>query len=298
MNNKLSVLGLLSLVLAMLVWASSFIALKEAMSDIGPFTVIFLRMIIASLCFVYFIKSFLKYEFSKKDIKYILLLALFEPCLYFIFEAKALQNTSASQAGMITSVMPLITAMFAGVLLKELITRKLIFGSLLAMIGVIYLSINANETLSAPNPMLGNFLEFCAMICGALYTIVARYLSSKYSAIFITAIQSFVGALFFFPFFLYEYTSMEMVFSKEAVLLIFYLGIVVTLGGYGLYNFALTKIPASKAAIFINLIPVFTLLLAFILLKENISNSQLIASAVILAGVAISQMPSLKVKEV
>lgn len=297
MNNKLNFIGLSSLILAMIVWASSFIALKAAMTDIGPFTVIFLRMLIASACFIYFIKSFLQYKFTKKDIKYIFLLAIFEPCLYFIFEAKALQNTSASQAGMITSVMPLITAIFAGVLLKELITRKLIFGSLLAMIGVIYLSVNANESISAPNPMLGNFLEFCAMVCGAGYTIVARYLSSKFSAIFITAIQSFIGAVFFFPFFIYEYTSMEMIFSQEAVLWIFYLGIVVTLGGYGLYNFALTKITASKAAIFINLIPVFTLLLAYIILKENITSSQLIASAVILAGVAISQMPSLKAKK-
>lgn len=296
MNNKLSLSGLSSLILAMLVWASSFIALKTAIVDIGPFTVIFLRMLIASLCFVYFIKSFFKYEFSKKDIKYILLLALFEPCLYFIFEAKALQNTSASQAGMITSVMPLITAMFAGVLLKELITRKLILGSLLAMIGVIYLSLNASETTSAPNPMLGNFLEFCAMICGAGYTIVARYLSSKYSAIFITAIQAFIGAIFFFPFFIYEYNSMEMTFTNNALLCILYLGVVVTLGGYGLYNYALTKVTASKAAIFVNLIPIFTMFLAFLILKEEISSSQLIASLVILLGVFVSQMPSLKRK--
>jgi drug/metabolite transporter (DMT)-like permease len=297
MNNKLNVIGLSSIILAMIVWASSFIALKSAMIDIGPFTVIFLRMIIASLCFVYFIKSFFKYNFSKKDIKYILLLGLFEPCLYFIFEAKALQYTSASQAGMITSVMPLITAIFAGYLLKEIITRKLILGSLLAMIGVIWLSVNANTTHTAPDPMLGNFLEFCAMACGAGYTIVAKYLSEKYSAIFITAVQAFMGAVFFFPLFLYEYNTMEMNFTSEALLWILYLGVVVTLGGYGLYNFALTKIDASKAAIFVNLIPIFTMLLAFIILKEVLSPTQLIASAVILVGVGISQMPTLKIKK-
>lgn len=297
MNNKLNVIGLSSIILAMIVWASSFIALKSAMIDIGPYTVIFLRMIIASLCFVYFIKSFFKYDFSKKDIKYILLLGLFEPCLYFVFEAKALQYTSASQAGMIASVMPLITAIFAGYLLKEIITRKLILGSLLAMIGVIWLSVNASTTHTAPNPMLGNFLEFCAMACGAGYTIVAKYLSEKYSAIFITAVQAFIGAVFFFPLFLYEYNTMEMTFTSEALLWILYLGVVVTLGGYGLYNFALTKIDASKAAIFVNLIPIFTMLLAVIILKEVLSPTQLIASAVILVGVGISQMPTLKIRK-
>lgn len=152
--------------------------------------------------FLYFIKSFLKYEFTKSDIKYILLLALFEPCLYFIFEAKALLYTSASQAGMITSLMPLLTAMAAGYFLKEIISRKLIFGSLIAMIGAVWLSVQATTTVSAPNPMLGNFLEFCAMVCAAGYTIVTRYLVEKYSALFITAIQAFIGAIFFFPFFL------------------------------------------------------------------------------------------------
>jgi len=218
-----------------------------------------------------------------------MLLAIFKPCLYFIFEAKALQFTSASQARIITSTMPLITAVMAGYLLGEIITKKLIIGSLISMIGVVWLSLNAITTVQSPNPILGNFLEFCAMICGAGYTIAARYLGNKFSAIFITAIQSFIGAIFFFPLFIYEYNTLDMIFSMDAILWIFYLGIVVTLGGYGLYNFALTKIPASKAAIFINLIPIFTLLLAYLILNESLTLTQILASFIILLGVFISQ---------
>ena len=290
MSKNFNLLGLFSIIFAMFIWASSFIALKSAMADLGEFTVIFLRMLIASFCFLYFIKGFLKYEFTKDDIKYILLLALFEPCLYFIFEAKALLYTSASQAGMITSLMPLITAMFAGYFLKEIVSRQLIFGSLIAMIGAVWLSVQGTTTASAPDPMLGNFLEFCAMVCGAGYTIVARYLVEKYSALFITAIQAFIGAIFFFPFFIYEYFTKPMVFTTEAMSWVLYLGVVVTLGGYGLYNFALTKIEASKAAMFINLIPIFTLVLAFLILGEELSPAELIASLTILSGVILSQI--------
>jgi len=274
----------------MFIWASSFIALKSAMQDLGEYTVIFIRMVTASLCFLYFIKDFLKYDFTKSDIKYIFLLALFEPCFYFIFEAKALLYTSASQAGMITSLMPIITAMAAGFFLKEIITRKLIFGSLIAMFGAVWLSVQATTSFSAPNPMLGNFLEFCAMVCAAGYTIVARYLSNKYSALFITAIQVFIGAVFFFPFFIYEISTSHMQFTIEALSWSVYLGIVVTLGGYGLYNFALTKIEASKAAVFIYLIPIFTVLLAYLFLGEQLSSKELIASGLILIGVFISQL--------
>lgn len=290
MSKSFNLIGLLSIIFAMFIWGSSFIALKSAMADLGEFTVIFLRMLIASCCFLYFIKGFLKYEFTKDDIKYILLLALFEPCLYFIFEAKALLYTSASQAGMITSLMPLITAMSAGYFLKEIVSRQLIFGSLIAMVGAVWLSVQATTTASAPNPMLGNFLELCAMVCGAGYTIVTRYLVEKYSALFITAIQAFIGAIFFFPFFLYEISFTNMNFTIEALSWILYLGVVVTLGGYGLYNYALTKLEASKAAMFINLIPIFTLLLAFLILGEELSFEELIACATILSGVILSQI--------
>ncbi len=297
MSKNFNLLGLATVTFAMLIWASSFIALKSAMVDLGEYTVIFLRMFVASLCFLYFIKSFLKYDFTKSDLKYILLLAIFEPCLYFIFEAKALLYTSASQAGMITSLMPLITAIAAGYFLKEIISRQLIFGSLIAMIGAVWLSVQATTTVNAPDPMLGNFLELCAMACGAGYTIVTRYLIDKYSALFITAIQAFIGAIFFFPFFIYELAFDEMVFSFEAIAWTIYLGVVVTLGGYGLYNFSLTKIEASKAAMFINLIPVFTLILAFLILNEKLSTQELIASATILTGVIISQISVKKFKK-
>lgn len=289
MTKNFSFIGILSLIFAMFIWASSFIALKAAMQDVGPFTVIFLRMLIASLCFVYFIKSFLKYDFSKKDIKFILLLALFEPCLYFVFESRALQLTTASQAGMITSLMPIITAMAAGYFLKEIITKQIIFGSFIAMSGAIWLSLQGTSSFDAPNPLLGNFLELLAMICGAGYTITARYLSDKYSALFMTAIQVFIGAIFFTPLFLYEYFTSEIHISMKSFLWIAYLGVVVTLAGYGLYNYALTKIEASKASIFVYLIPVFTLILAYFILNETLSILEFVACFVILLGVFISE---------
>ena len=289
MTKDFSFIGILSLIFAMFIWASSFVALKSAMNDLGPFTVIFFRMLVASLCFLYFIKGFLKYDFSKKDIKFILLLALFEPCLYFIFESKALQLTSASQAGMITSLMPIITAMVAGYFLKEIISKQMIFGSLIAMGGAIWLSLQGTSSIDAPNPLLGNFLEFLAMLCAAFYTVTVRYLSDRYSALFITAIQVFIGTVFFIPLFLYEYINIGLNMTVESFLWVAYLGVVVTLGGYGLYNYALTKIEASKASIFIYLIPVFTLFLAYFMLNEKLSSLEFIACFIILFGVFISE---------
>ena len=279
------------LISAMMVWASSFIALKSAISSLGSMSVIFGRMLSASLIFIFFIKSFLKLNFSKEDIKYIAIMVFLEPCLYFIFEAKALEYTSASQAGMLTSMMPLVTAIGAGFILKEKITKRLILGALLAILGAIWLSFSTQSSNIASNPILGNFLEFMAMICGAGYAISIRKLSEKFSALFLTAIQSFAGAIFFFPFFLWEYNTQEIHFELNAILWTLYLGIVVTLGGYGLFNLALSRVEASKASVYVNLIPVFTLLLAYLILGEKMKFVELIASAIILFGVIITQIP-------
>lgn len=297
-QQKIDFIGIVFLLTAMLTWASSFIALKAAIGPIGPMSVVFGRMVIASLCFVYFIPQFSKLPFTKKDVKYILLLTLFEPCFYFIFEAKALQLTTASQAGMITSMMPLMTAIAAGFVLKETITPKVLLGSLLAVIGAVWLSLGAQSSEHASNPLLGNFLEFCAMICGAWYAISVRYLSQKFSALFLTAIQAFVGTIFFAPLSAYEYFTLPaMHFNLEVLGWIVYLGIVVTLGGYGMFNLALSRIEASRASVFVNLIPVFTVLLAYLFLGEVLSPTEMMASMVIFSGIIISQMPSFKAKE-
>lgn len=287
----MNLFGAFILTIAMFIWGSSFIALKIAMFDLGAFTVIFFRMLIATSCFVYFVKSFLKFQFTKRNTQLLLLLAFFEPCLYFIFEAKALQLTTVSQAGMITSLLPIIVGVAAGYFLKEKITIRLILGALIALSGAILLSSNASVTTDAPNPILGNFFEFLAMACGAGYTIVARYLTKEFPALFITAFQVFIGVLFFFPMFIYELNTIDMNYSFNAIASLFYLGVVVTLAGYGLYNYALTKIEASKAAIFIYLIPIFSLILANLILNEKISLKELIASLIILIGVFVSEFP-------
>jgi drug/metabolite transporter (DMT)-like permease len=66
--------------------------------------------------------------------------------------------------------------------LEELISKQFIFGSILAVFGAIWLSLEATSSITAPNPILGNFLEFLAMACAAGYTIVAFYRYDIFSA--------------------------------------------------------------------------------------------------------------------
>jgi len=278
-----------ALLAAMLLWASSFIALKLSFSGYDPRLVIFGRMAVATVCFFPIIGRLKGNRYRKGDIKYILFMALCEPCLYFIFEAKALENTTASQAGMITAMLPLLVALTAGLFLKEKISRRTVFGFALAIGGAAWLSVGARPSEHAPHPVLGNFLEFLAMVCATGYTISLKHLAERYNPFFLTALQAFAGSIFYLPVLFMPATIFPARLDPLATLCIVYLGSFVTIGAYGLYNLGVSKIPANQAAAFVNLIPVFTVFLGWLILDETFTSVQFLASALVIGGVFISQ---------
>ena len=291
-RSATSWLPIAGLILAMLLWGSSFVALKIAFRDYHPMVVIFGRMLVASLCFLYFIPSFCKLNFTRQDIKHLLLMSAFEPCLYFIFEAKAIENTTASQAGMITAMLPLMVAVSAWLVLKERITRQALIGFFIAVLGALWLSLAGEQSEFAPNPTLGNFYEFLAMVCAAGYTIVLKHLTARFPVSFLTASQAFIGAVFFLPFMFLPETNLPEAFMPIPVLATVYLGVVVTLFAYGLYNYGVSQIPANQAAGFINLIPVFSVLLGMLILGETMNFWQWCACGLVFSGVLISRRGS------
>lgn len=212
---------------AMIIWATSFIALKVTFRTYNPMFVIWGRQVLASLLFLLFIKKlWKKCTYEKGDFRLLLLMAVFEPCFYFTFEAMAITNTTASQAGILTSTLPILVAVAAFFTLKEKTTGLTWFGFLVAVTGAIILSLCSEVSESAPNPVLGNFLEFCAMICATGYTIILKRLSSRYNPFFLTAFQCFAGSVFFLPLVIINGNG----FPSEFVLLpslgIVYLGVV------------------------------------------------------------------------
>ncbi|MCP3887943.1 MAG: DMT family transporter [Desulfobulbaceae bacterium] len=280
----------LALILAMVLWASSFIGLKIAFRSYDPQVVIFGRMLIASLCFLAVGRRLTHaLHYRRGDYKLILFMAFCEPCLYFIFEAKAVENTTASQAGVITAILPILVMIGAALILKETISRKSWFGALIALAGVCWLTLESSPSANAPNPVLGNFLEFLAMVCATGYTISLKYLTARYSPFFLTAVQAFTGCIFYFPLLFLPSTTIPHQFHLVPGLAIIYLGAVITLGAYGLYNFSLKHVPANKAAAYVNLIPIFSVLLGWLILGESFTMEQMLAGTLIMAGVIISQ---------
>ncbi len=283
-------LPVLALIMATVLWSSSFIALKIAFRVYDPMFVIFGRMLVASLCFLVVGKKLVRsLDYQKGDYKLILFMAFCEPCLYFIFEAKAVENTTASQAGIITAMLPILVMSAAALFLKENVTKKSWAGALIAVAGVLWLTAESSPSSDAPNPVLGNFLEFLAMVCATGYTISLKALTDRYSPFFLTAIQALIGSVFYFPLLFLPSTELPQRWDTTSGMAIVYLGAVITLGAYGLFNYGIKYLPANKGAIYVNLIPVFTVILGWLILGETFTLYQFFAGSLILSGVYISQ---------
>ncbi|KYF78497.1 hypothetical protein BE11_28090 [Sorangium cellulosum] len=282
-----------ALIVAMVLWGSSFAAQKYALLAFSPMEMNFGRMAVASACFAVLLPKLnsVRRHYLPGDWWRLLLLALFEPCLYFVFEAWALTKTSASQAGMIVALMPLLIALVARLTLKETLPPRMLPGFSISIAGAVWLSAAGQATGLAPEPALGNLLELVAVVFATGYTISSRQLAPRYPPLFLTAVQALVGALFFLPLMLITSGAgvVELSLANRPLLAVLYLGVFVSLGAYALYNYALSKVSAVRAAPLINLIPVFSLLVGRVFLGEELTPGQYAASCLVLVGVLIGQ---------
>ena len=283
--------GPFAAILATILWGGSYVAMKFALQVFHPMTMIFLLLVVSSVTFLLFLPGMLKKQnYARGDWRIFLVLALCEPCMYFVFEGYALSFTSASQAGMLSATLPVFVGVFGYLLLKEKISLTAWAGCMIAIGGAVWLSLGAVANEHAPNPMLGNFLQVCGMLFAALCAICVRRLSRGYTPLFITAVQSWVGVIFFVPVLLIPGMGLP---EGGGTLLdwgsIVYLGLGVSFGAYSLYNFSISRMPAARASMFMNLIPVFTLIFGMIILGERLTVEQCFASVLVLGGVVVSQ---------
>lgn len=283
-----NILPTLSIIGAVLLWGSSFAAMRIVLKDLHPFAVMFCRLFSALIFIIPIsIKLFPK-SYQKNDWKILVPMVLFQPCLYFLFESNALTFTTSSQAGIISACLPLMVAVAAWFFLSESINSKTIIGLILSICGVILLTIFQSRQVDAPRPVLGNILEVGAMLSACANLILIKKLSSNYGTWSLTGMQIIAGTIFFLPGIKYIINADPSIWTMQLVLLLLYLGICVSFLAFGLYNWGISKIKVSRASIFINLIPVTAVILGWLILGETLNSKQMIATIIVISGVFLS----------
>jgi drug/metabolite transporter (DMT)-like permease/GNAT superfamily N-acetyltransferase len=281
---------ILALGVTVLFWGSSFPVVKIVLRGMSPVAYIFFRFTAASFLFgLLMVKKFRRLPF-RVHMK-LFLIALFDPTLYFLFETSGLQYTSASSASLIIAGVPGMVALLAGIFLKERLTSRQWAGVLLAICGVILLVGFDDNAAYAESSLLGNVLILLAVVSTAFYMITARHISGQVGVVELTFYQMVYGMLQLLPLFLlFEDPVVLAEIPGESMLAFLFLVFGATIVAFLCYNYAISKIHVSRAAVFINGIPLVSVILSAFLLGEKLGVKQFIGGAVIIAGVTLTNL--------
>ena len=278
-------------VIAMIIWGLSFIWSTQVYRNLNPTATIFLRLVIATIFFtaILFIIG-LNEKVERKHLGLFALAAMFEPFLYFIFEGYGLKNTSPIIGSAIIAMIPLVTPVAATIFLKEKLSPMNILGFIVSFIGVMIMLINKDLEFVASTK--GVIFLFCAVIVAVGYSISLAKLTRLYKPLTITWMQNIIGMIYFLPMMIIMEQFEPSNFGNigEYIVPLICLGVLCSAVAYSLWAFAFSKLGASRANVYSNLIPVFTGIFSFILGIEMLSSNKILGIILVVVGLVFSQI--------
>ncbi len=280
-----------AVVIAMLIWAFSFIWSKQALSTYDPLSVLSLRLLLASL--LLFIIGFLTGRLNKimrTDWKLFLVLSFWEPFLYFIGENYGLQRVSPTVASVMMASIPIFLPLVAWFSTREKITLTKTSGTILSFLGVFLVIINEKMELVAD--IWGILLLLMAVFSTLGYSVLVNKLAHKYNAYTIVSYQSLFGLLAFIPlFFTFEFhKTWETGFIWEAISPIIYLAVFGSSVAFILFTYSIKILGITRSGIFTNIIPVFTAFFSFAFYGERLLGINYLGIIIVVLGLYIAQL--------
>ncbi|NVO08702.1 MAG: DMT family transporter [Bacteroidales bacterium] len=280
-----------SAVIAMIFWSYSFIWYKEVFVYYKPITLVLFRLVISSV-FLFILTLSLKRLNSLKlaDVKNFLLLAFFEPFLYFIGESFGVSLIPSTLAAVIVATIPLFNPIGAYYFHNERISMMNFFGIVVSIIGVGIVIFHNGIGVIDANP-LGVALMFVAVVAALGYSVIIKKMTTKYNVLSIITYQNTFGIIFFIPvFFIFEFNHFKTVtITWDVMIPLLKLGIFSSTFAFIFFTFSIKHLGITKSSIFTNTIPVVTAILAWIYLGEDLSFTKIIGIVVVIGGLFLSQ---------
>jgi drug/metabolite transporter (DMT)-like permease len=288
MGKKFSnqVLGHLTALLVVMIWGETFVSTKMLLNaGLMPADIFFYRFLLA-----YVLTWFVSYKrlFCRNitDELTTFALGVLGGSLYFLTENMALVYSTASNVAILLSSCPLLTALLLSIFYKsERLSKKQIFGSLLAFLGMVMVVLNGQLILHL-NPR-GDALAIGAAVCWASYSLLMKRVMHKYSSWFISRKVFFYGLLTILPYYaLVSPLNTDVNILSRPVVYgnLLYLGAVASMFCYIMWNWTLSKLGAVKATNYLYLQSLFTMLFASLILHERITWMAIGGAAILILG--------------
>ncbi len=197
-----------------------------------------------------------------------------------------LVRSTATNAAVLGSTIPVFTALFAIALRREVVRGARLAGIAVALIGALVLA-GADGLSTSPEHLAGSGMILANSACYGLYLVLARPLAQRYSPILLTAAIFTVGTIVVAPLGVIGWADAPPLEVGDLAFLAFLIA-VPTLGAYSLTQIGLRRAEASLVASYIYLQPLVTAIGAVILLGERPGLDTAIAAAFIFGGVLLS----------
>ena len=303
-KNSEEFVAITALIVSMIIWSVSGIAIKHALAVLPPFTMIVLRfvpsvllmLIIGLICRKSSLFALQKLEW--KDLPLFLIAGFCQPFLYYLLETftyDALHSPTIAETLLSTS--PLLSPIFAAVLLRERVTKYNILGILVSTAGVFALSLIGSKDYSIGN-YWGILLAFAAVSAAVIDSIMMRKVPVKYTSLTFIFYAQCVSLLFFIPLWFWKegpeaIYNLQFAIDKSQLFValgcVAYLTVFASVIAFILFCFALRKVGVTQANAFNNIRPAFTALWMFLFFGEHLPIGKWIGMALIIIGLFVCQ---------
>lgn len=290
-NN--TILANFAMFITVILWGISYISIKIVVSEVPPITMALIRFLITTIILLTIVKRVEpSSKLQREDFFKMIMSGFFGITLYFYFENTGLKFTTASNASLIASIIPILAIIMDILIFKTKVLATHILGISCAMIGT-YLTITANGQLDfTSSTFKGNSFVVCAMISWTLYTLLNKALQNRYSGLFLITYQTLFGTLILTPASFFEYNQWH-IFSLVALINILFLAVFCSALCYFFYVYALKTLDVAITTLYLNLVPIVGVISGYLVLNESILPIQILGGLIIILGIIVVNIGSL-----
>lgn len=267
-----------------LLWGGNFVVAKTLVAHASPMTLTLVRWLIAVIVLLPFVWcKEKKLVPAKAALVPLFLMGITGVALFNIFQFLALERTTSTNAGLISTMNTMSIALFSFAFLKEKINGLQLLAMVLSFIGVfLVLSKGDWQLLWHFQLNTGDLWMMAAVCVWGLYSVCSKWAMQTTSPLMATLYAGLFGVLILVPFTINDFTFSEI--DSTFILSLFYTGVISTVVCMVFWNIGVQQLGATTSGIFLNFNPIFTALLAFLFVGEQLSWLQGIGGIIVILG--------------
>jgi drug/metabolite transporter (DMT)-like permease len=281
------------IIIAMMIWGMTFIWYKQVFTQIRPISLVFLRLLIASPVLLLVSASAKKLQCIRRhDLPYFLLLALFEPFLYFMGESFGMKMVSTTLGSVIVATIPLFTPLAARLFYHERFTLINVAGIIISMMGVCM--VIAGEMSLSGSTLQGALLMFLAVFAAVGYSVMVIKLAGSYNSFSIVSWHTTIGLLYFLPLLvIFEWDHIWSIqWTFTVIIPLLELALFGSALAFLFFTYSIKRMGITRSTVFSNLIPVFTTLFSYFILEDKITGLKITGILIVIGGLLLTQFES------